>query len=185
MFGFVPCLLAALLFAVAPLPVYYDRYFIHESLFCAATFGLILSGWRAVDNALRSARPRSQAHALRSCLPARRPRSFTSSRWLSQQLCSGAGTCAARAVPNALASAKPMLAAASSRFCCSSPFCSPGSAETGKLCRALLHAAPNVLARAAGQGHEKPFWYFGRLLTGGWSGGLLVALACLGLFISI
>ena len=49
MFGFVPSLLAALLFALAPLPVYYDRYFIHESLFCAATFGLILSGWRAVE----------------------------------------------------------------------------------------------------------------------------------------
>jgi 4-amino-4-deoxy-L-arabinose transferase-like glycosyltransferase len=47
MFGFVPCLIAALLFATAPLPVYYDRYFIHESLFVAATFGLILSGWRA------------------------------------------------------------------------------------------------------------------------------------------
>ncbi len=47
MFGVVPCLLAALLFAVAPLPVYYDRYFIHESLFCAATFALILSSWRA------------------------------------------------------------------------------------------------------------------------------------------
>ncbi len=31
----------------APLPVYYDRYFIHESIFAAATFGLILTGWRA------------------------------------------------------------------------------------------------------------------------------------------
>ena len=49
MFGFVPCLIAALLFAVAPLPVYYDRYFIHESLFVAATFGLILAGWRACN----------------------------------------------------------------------------------------------------------------------------------------
>ncbi len=48
---------------------------------------------------------------------------------------------------------------------------------------ALFHAAPDLFARAAGQGHEKPFWYFGRLLTGGWSGGLLVAFACLGLFI--
>ena len=47
MFGFVACLIAALLFAAAPLPVYYDRYFIHESLFIAATFGLILSGWSA------------------------------------------------------------------------------------------------------------------------------------------
>ena len=48
---------------------------------------------------------------------------------------------------------------------------------------ALLHAAPNLLARAAGQGHAQPFWYFGKLLIGGWSGGLLVCLACLGLFI--
>jgi predicted membrane-bound mannosyltransferase len=48
MFGFVACLVAALLFAFAPLPVYYNRYFIHESLFVAATLGLILSGWRTV-----------------------------------------------------------------------------------------------------------------------------------------
>ena len=45
MFGFIPCLVAALLFAFAPLPVYYSRYFIHETLFVAATFGLILSAW--------------------------------------------------------------------------------------------------------------------------------------------
>ena len=37
MFGFIPCLVAALLFAFAPLPVYYSRYFIHETLFVAAT----------------------------------------------------------------------------------------------------------------------------------------------------
>src|SRR5580658_5703878 len=50
MFGFVPCVIAALLFAGAPLPVYYDRYFIHESIFVTATFGLILAGWRACQN---------------------------------------------------------------------------------------------------------------------------------------
>ncbi len=49
MFGYLPSLLAAMLFAFGPLPVYYDRYFIHESLFCAATFGLILSGWRTFE----------------------------------------------------------------------------------------------------------------------------------------
>src|SRR3954447_6099730 len=32
-FSFGPCLIAAVLFAVAPLPVYYDRCFIHESVF--------------------------------------------------------------------------------------------------------------------------------------------------------
>jgi len=47
LFGFIPCLVGALMFAFAPLPVYYNRYFIHETLFVAATFGLILSGIRA------------------------------------------------------------------------------------------------------------------------------------------
>src|ERR1035437_8919357 len=47
LFGFIACLVAALLFAFAPLPLYYNRYFIHESLFVAATLGLILSAWRA------------------------------------------------------------------------------------------------------------------------------------------
>ena len=47
MFGFIACLVAALLFAFAPLPVYYSRYFIHETLFLAATLGLISSGWHA------------------------------------------------------------------------------------------------------------------------------------------
>src|SRR5262249_13872936 len=48
----------------------------------------------------------------------------------------------------------------------------------------LERVAPNVLLRSAGQGHEHPFWYFAKLLVSGWSGGLLVALACLGLFIA-
>ena len=63
MFGFIPCLVAALLFAFAPLPVYYNRYFIHETLFVAATLGLILSGWRALQkNSLLSA-----VHCWRLC----------------------------------------------------------------------------------------------------------------------
>ncbi|HEY5041863.1 MAG TPA: glycosyltransferase family 39 protein, partial [Verrucomicrobiae bacterium] len=56
MFGFIPCLIAALLFAFAPLPLYYSRYFIHETFFITATLGLILSGWRAMQkNSLSSA----------------------------------------------------------------------------------------------------------------------------------
>ena len=46
----------------------------------------------------------------------------------------------------------------------------------------FLHAAPNFFARASGQGHQKPFWYFAQLLTGGWSGGAIVALTCIGWF---
>ena len=46
------------------------------------------------------------------------------------------------------------------------------------------YVATNACARG-GQGHQKPFWYYGQLLTGGWSGGLLFAFACVGLFIAI
>jgi len=46
----------------------------------------------------------------------------------------------------------------------------------------LFEAVPNVLARAGGEGHQKPVWYYAQLLTGGWSGGLISALACVGLF---
>jgi predicted membrane-bound mannosyltransferase len=45
-----------------------------------------------------------------------------------------------------------------------------------------LQAAPNLLARAGGQGHQKPFWYFAQLLSGGWSGGLICAFAFIGIF---
>jgi hypothetical protein len=45
-----------------------------------------------------------------------------------------------------------------------------------------LQAAPNFFARARGEGHQKPFWYFAQLLTGGWSGGAIVALVCIGWF---
>jgi uncharacterized protein (TIGR03663 family) len=46
MFGFITCLCAALLFAFTPLPIYYNRYYIHESLFVLTTLGFILSSWR-------------------------------------------------------------------------------------------------------------------------------------------
>ena len=65
MFGFIACLVAALLFAFAPLPVYYSRYFIHETLFVAATLGLILSGWRDADKRNRFRPPRSPDSAPR------------------------------------------------------------------------------------------------------------------------
>jgi predicted membrane-bound mannosyltransferase len=47
---------------------------------------------------------------------------------------------------------------------------------------ALFQAAPDFLARASGEGHQKSFWYYAQLLTGGWSGGLLFVLACIGFF---
>jgi uncharacterized protein (TIGR03663 family) len=180
MFGFVPSLLAAILFAVAPLPVYYDRYFIHESLFCTATFGLILSGWRASQTP--SARQAALAGACAALMLACKETA------LLHFLALGAAAVVFR-FKNAHGTGqmrsgqrKTILIAALSFLVLSTALFS-WFGRNWKALPALFHAAPDLLARAAGQGHAKPFWYFGWLLSGGWSGGLLVAFACFGLFL--
>jgi uncharacterized protein (TIGR03663 family) len=180
MFGFIPSLLAAILFAVAPLPVYYDRYFIHESLFCAATFGLILSGWRASQT--RSARQAALAGVCAALMLACKETAVLHFFALAAaavvfRFRNARGTGQMRWIQR-----KTILAATIS-FLLLSAALFTWFGRHWKALRALSHAAPDLFARAAGQGHEKPFWYFGRLLTVGWSGGLLVAFACLGLFI--
>jgi uncharacterized protein (TIGR03663 family) len=182
LFGTMPCVLAALLFAVAPLPVYYDRYFIHESLFCAATFGLILSSWYAIKT--RSIGYAALAGACAALMFACKETAVL--HWFA--LAAAGCLCwllhrrdkptrgALRAIP-LLAALGAFLALALLLF---TWFCT-----NWKGLAALLKVAPDALSRAAGKGHEKAFWFYGRLLTGGWSGGLLVALACIGLFLSI
>jgi uncharacterized protein (TIGR03663 family) len=178
-FGLVPCIIAALLFATASLPVYYDRYFIHESLFVAATFGLILSGWHAC-------------------------------RKYSAVLAALAGACAAlmlackeTAVLQFAALAAAVIVfwlwnlrgktfrgwwqlrtalAATAAFLLLSTVLFTWFGSNLKGLAALLHAVPNFYARAGGEGHEKPFWYYGQLLIGGWSGGLIFAISCIGFF---
>lgn len=181
-FGFVPSLLAALLFAFAPLSVYYDRYFIHESLFCAATFGLILSAWcawkapSAGHSALAGAcaalmfacKETAVLHFIALAVAALVFRSWNlrgqrSAKWMR---------------------IRPLLTAAAA-FLALLVILFSWFGRNWHAFPALVHIAPHTLARAAGQGHEKPFWFYGSLLIGGWSGALLFALACLGLFISI
>jgi uncharacterized protein (TIGR03663 family) len=179
MFGLAPCLIAAVLFAGASLPVYYDRYFIHESLFGAATFGLILSGW----------------HAWRKD---------------SVGLASLAAACAAimlackeTAVLHFLALAIAMLVfwfwnlhrksirrirlrallIAAAMFILLSVALYTWLGRDWKALAALLHAVPNFVARAGGEGHQKPIGYYAQLLTDNWSGRILCALACVGLFL--
>jgi predicted membrane-bound mannosyltransferase len=50
---------------------------------------------------------------------------------------------------------------------------------------ALNHAAPNFAARAGGEGHAQPFWYYAHLLAGGRSGALICALACIGVLLAV
>jgi uncharacterized protein (TIGR03663 family) len=182
MFGFMPSLLAALLFALAPLPVYYDRYFIHESLFCAVTFGVILSGWRACKT--NSVRQAALAGACAAWM-------FACKETAILHLFAMVAAAFVFRVRNLrgksfASSLRPgPLLAASGTFLVLLMILFTWFGKNGKGLSALLRAVPDVLARAVGQGHQKPFWYYSRLLTGGWSGGLLFALAGLGLLISI
>jgi len=182
MFGFIPSLLAAILFAVAPLPVYYDRYFIHESLFCAATFGLILSAWRASQT--RSARQAALAGVCAALMLASKETALLHFFALAAAAIVFRFTIARETGPMRHRQWKTIFIAAIS-FLLLSTVLFTWFGRNWKNLPALFHAAPHLFARAAGQGHEKPFWYFGRLLVAGWSGGLLVAFACVGLFIII
>ena len=200
MFGFVPSLLAALLFAVAPLPVYYDRYFIHESLFCAATLGLILSGWRALNRSDRTNPPTCQLAMSRS---------DANSRKIKESVLAGACAalmlacketallhcfalgCAAlvfwvRGPRRQALSVKPRsVLIATAAFLLLTVALFTWFFTNGGALPALFHAVPDLFARAAGQGHQKPFWYYGRVVTSGWSGAFLFAVACLGFVLSI
>jgi len=179
MFGFVPCLVAALLFAAAPLPVYYDRYFIHESLFAVATFGLIFTGWRACkgQSIAQAALAAACAALMLACKEtallhffALAAAGFVFWRWNLRDR-GLAGLWLPRAAP-----------AAAAAFLLVSILLFTWFGGNSKALAALLQAAPNLLVRAGGEGHQKPFWYFAQLLAGGWSGGVILALACIGFF---
>ena len=180
MFGFIPSLLAAILFAVAPLPVYYDRYFIHESLFCAATFGLILSGWRASQT--RSDRQAALAGVCAALMLACKETAVLHFLALAAAAIVF-GFRNLRGTGQMLWIHRKTILAAALSFLLLSAALFTWFGRNWKALPALFHAAPDLFARAAGEGHEKSIWYFCRLLTGGWSGGLLVAFASLGLII--
>jgi uncharacterized protein (TIGR03663 family) len=181
MFGFVPCLIAALLFASAPLPVYYDRYFIHESIFATATFGLILAGWRACQ------RPSAGRAALAAVCAALMLASKETA-----VLHFFALACAAFVFwrwnlrgkhPGGLWRPKAALAAAAA-FLLLSVMLFTWFGSNWKALATLSQAVPNFLSRAGGEGHQEPVWYFFRLLTGGWSGGMIFTVACIGFFLT-
>ena len=177
-FGFAPCLIAAILFAIASLPVYYDRYFIHESLFGAATFGLILSGWHAWRK--DSVGPASLAAACAAIMLACKETAIlhfaalavavfafwfwnlrrTSIRWIRLRV----------------------VLTTAAVFVLLSVALYTWFGKDWQALAALLHAIPNFVVRAGGEGHQKPIGYYARLLTDSWSGRILCALVCVGFF---
>ena len=175
MFGFIPCLIAALLFAFAPLPVYYNRYFIHETLFVAATLGLILSGGRAWQKKNRSSAALAGfcAALMLACKETAVIHFFA----LGLAAAIGWRFQASRKIPPIrmwLTAALTFLVAAVLLF--------TWGGQNWSALADLLHAVPNFTARAGGQGHEKSFWYYARLLAGGWSGAAILIVALIGFF---
>jgi uncharacterized protein (TIGR03663 family) len=182
MFGFLPCVVAALLFAGASLPIYYDRYFIHESLFVAATFGFILSGWRACKmNSVGHAVLGGACAAL--MLACKETAILHFFALAAAALVFGFWNLRGKSFDGRLRPKAMLAAALAFLLLCVALFTWFGT--NSKALPALMHAAPDLFARAAGQGHQKPFWYYAQLLTGNWSGAMLCALACIGFVLTV
>ena len=177
MFGFIPGLVAALLFACAPLPVYYSRYFIHETLFVAATFGLILSGGYAGQKAsLRFAALTGFCAALMLAC-----KETAVIHFFALGLAAVIGW--RLRTPSTKPPAKLWVAGASAFFIGAVLLFTWGGQNWSALTD-LFRAGPHLAARAGGEGHEKPFAYYVFLLAGGWSGAVLLALAITGLAVA-
>jgi uncharacterized protein (TIGR03663 family) len=175
--GFVSAVLAALLFAIAPLPVYYSRYFIHEMLFLAGTFAFLLAGWRTLEHksALAAVAAGISAGFMLACKETallhfvafgvaglwwifvrRTDVTRRSSRW-----------------PLLF---KPALAALIAFVILTVGLYTWGGRNwAGPL--DLVRSIPRFAARAGGEGHEKPFLYYIALIGNGWPGWGLIALA--------
>ena len=189
-FGFIACLVAAMLFAFAPLPLYYNRYFIHETLFVVATLGLMMSGWRALKtNSIAAAALAGLCAALMlACKETAVLHFFALAGALvaarfGTPASGSARTCEflklAGSVPGAPIVKMISTAAAVCVFTVVLLFTWGG--QNWAALTDLFRAIPNFAARAGGQGHEKPFWYYAVLLAGGWSGAVILGLAASGM----
>jgi len=169
LFGFTACLVAALLFVAAPLPVYYSRYFIHETLFVAFTLGLILSGWRALRNSLSGA----VWAGLFAALLVNTKETFVI-HFFALGLAAAAWFIVSR---EKLPSVK-VIGVAFAVFFVAGILLFTWFGQNWKALADLFHAVPHLSSRASGEGHQKPFPYYFSLLSPGY---VLWPLAILGI----
>jgi uncharacterized protein (TIGR03663 family) len=176
LFGVGACLVAALLFAFAPLPVFYSRYFIHETLFVAATFGFLLAGWRWLENrSLVAAGVIGLCAGLMLASKETAVLSFAAagaavlSWWVD-------GKNVPRGRPIRWSSF--LLGVAGFLIPLIVLFSWGGRNWRGVA--DLTQSFPHYFARAGGHGHDQPVWYYLTLLGDGWSGWPLLALAVVG-----
>jgi uncharacterized protein (TIGR03663 family) len=157
LFGFIPCLVAALLFAFAPLPVYYNRYFIHETLFVAATLGLILAGGRALQK-------KSMLSALLAGLCAALMLAGKETAVIHFFALAVVAVCAWVLPPREKFPAPKLVAGALVVLVFVATILFTWFGRNWQVFADLLQAIPRFAARAGGEGHEKPFGYYFHLL---------------------
>lgn len=188
-FGAGPALAAALLWAVAPLPLYYGRYVIHETGFVAATVGLIAATWRAGTN-------QSKAWAAVAGLMAATMLAFKETAIINWAAL-GLGLLVAVGLRGLFFASSPSprqsgeragvrgsllplwLVAATSFLVVTLAFFTWGFTDwRGPV--DLLRAFVRFSGRAGGEGHQKPFFYFAKLFVDGWAGWPFVLAALAG-----
>jgi uncharacterized protein (TIGR03663 family) len=157
MFGFIPCLVGALMFVCGPLPVYYNRYFIHETLFVAAAFGLILAGGRAWQK-------KSGASAALAGLCAALLLACKETAALHFFALGVAAVCGWFLPPRAKLPSGKILAPAAAVFVVVAILLFTWFGRNWGVLADLLRAVPHFAARAGGAGHQKPFGYYFQLL---------------------
>lgn len=177
-FGLVPCLVAAGLTALAPLPLYYDRYFIHEPLFAAASLALLLAvlGIRRRPGAWSAVLAGVAAGVMFACketfvLNVAALALATLCYWRATREPSPRSGGRSLILTEALVLAVSLAVAVA--------FFTSGGRDWHSLA-AVAQVPPHALARALGQGHAKPAWYYLRLLTSGISGVVFCLTAALG-----
>jgi len=158
MFGFIPCLVAALLFAFAPLPVYYSRYFIHETLFVATTFGLMLAGWHTLKT--NSSGLAALTGLCAALLLACKETAVIHFAALAAAAFAGWLGTSRKQLPSPR-----VLGTGSIVFIAATVLLFTWGGQNWSALTDLVRAVPSFATRAGGQGHEKPFGYYFQVLA--------------------
>ena len=178
--GLAAAAIAALLWAVAALPVYYDRYFIHETLFVAATSGFLLAGWRLLNTAsLASGALTGLCAALMLACKETAVLNFAAAGaavvwwWLETRH-------TRKSIFGFNSARWPAGAAALGVFLAVLALLFSWGGQNWQGLADLARSVPRLLVRASGEGHEKTASYYLTLLGNGWSGRMFLALAFCG-----
>ncbi len=170
--GFAPGLLAALLWSVSPLALYFGRYAIHETLFVAFTVGLVAAflRWQAGGGFL----PAACVGGLAGLLLATKETAIA-----IFAICAASAIIAGFRL-HSLRNRELLAALGAFSIVIVQTF-TWGFQQPAAILE-LVASFPGYIARAGGQGHEKSAFYYFALLFGSPSGVMVAGLATLGLW---